>query len=741
MKRMALLAGPYILLVILTLATISRPVAAAQYISGNTYFDNKSVTSSNVYPTSASYPCLVWGSVLPDTSSDCGGAIGYGALGINPSTNNRDRKWALNTFLKNEYNGPSPRGRVGAALIVHQLLGGTNHSRTVTSAEWDDLWNRLVQNDAVSMDYVGGYNASDNYVGVWYNPSASPNTDSNDDAAPYHIDGNYADAWVFSVGGKAVYALEIACANPLGKLPGLPPPPPPATATCDGLTATKIDRTNFKFTASATVKNGATIQSYTFNFGDGQTQTTTSPTVTHTYANAGNYTVRVTVNANINGSIKAITSGSCQTTITVEKLYSLTPKAQVSKTIMQPDDSVTVQNFVQNKGDTSNQTTWQLSVLVYRPGVVFNKTGKDAGSSACSAGTFTPSGPPSCQVVQQVKRQFPANSTTYYNPVYSYKAPLNYPIGTKVCFTASVSPPTQNASPAWRHSDLSCVTIGKRPKVQVWGGDTRVGDDINTSINTFTSLGRTYGSWGEYGALSNGRNSGFASGAGLNKGSTDSAQTKWSNLTFANSGGCPFGCYGFSPYPPSLVGQFNSPTTPASSSLSGLESGTYSASSLSITDSTIGPGKSIIIVATGTVTITGDITYNDGPYAKISDIPQVVIRAAAINITNSVRNVDAWLIAVTPAGTGTLNTCSDVGVSAQLTSTTCNNPLRVNGPVITDKLYLRRTAGSDSTPPESIYAPAEIFNLRADTYLWGNAYGMGTGNVRTFYTRELPPRL
>jgi hypothetical protein len=199
-------------------------------------------------------------------------------------------------------------------------------------------------------------------------------------------------------------------------------------------------------------------------------------------------------------------------------------------------------------------------------------------------------------------------------------------------------------------------------------------------------------------------------------------------------------------YAPLLTEQFIKPAAPVLSgnrSLDSVPSGTYTTDitgNLGINASVIDPGKTIVIVATGTVTIKGDITYNDGPYASVEEIPQVVIKAAEIRIQGSVGNIDAWLIATTSGSSGKINTCSDVlPENKELTDALCNNPLRINGPVVTDMLYLRRTAGSAGSRA-ALDEPAEIFNLRADAYMWGSGYGTGNSKVQTVYTKELPPR-
>jgi hypothetical protein len=151
-------------------------------------------------------------------------------------------------------------------------------------------------------------------------------------------------------------------------------------------------------------------------------------------------------------------------------------------------------------------------------------------------------------------------------------------------------------------------------------------------------------------------------------------------------------------------------------------------------------GKTIIIVSTGSVTITGNITYKSPAgsdvFTSINQIPQVVIVARNINIEGSVRRIDAWL--QTTGTAGSINTCSDVPVSANLTVGNCADTLQMNGPISTAHLHLRRTAGAENA--DRAGNPAEIINLRADAYLWAQRWGAESGKALTVYTNELPPR-
>lgn len=292
---------------------------------------------------------------------------------------------------------------------------------------------------------------------------------------------------------------------------------------------------------------------------------------------------------------------------------------------------------------------------------------------------------------------------------------------------------------------MVCVVIGKKPKIQMWGGDVRSGGGVTTSISTIQN--RTYGSWVEYAALSKMRNVGLGSGAGLNKGNGSASQSSWSTLTFANTSiapSCTFGCYNFSLSAPALTGQFSSSAT--NTNLTGnvdvndLASGVYRATgNINLLSTTLNHGKTIIIDASAAVTIQGSISYEEMQYRSLQDIPQLIIKAPSINIRNAAEQVDAWLLATSDNGGGVLNTCSNVTATASLTDAICNNRLTVNGPVVADTVHLRRTAGSETVASRR-GDPAEVFNLRADAYLWGSAHGSRTNQIQTVYSKELSPR-
>jgi hypothetical protein len=383
------------------------------------------------------------------------------------------------------------------------------------------------------------------------------------------------------------------------------------------------------------------------------------------------------------------------------------------------------------------------------------------GLSPCAY--YTSKGAIACKDKGTNTRVFPAGNAN--PPLATLVGELvdpGTPVGTQICYTLSVQPYKQGG--AWRHSAPDCVRVSKQPKLQVWGHDVYTRGNIDTGTTEVNDAGtnKLFGSWVEYGGFSVKANKGFASASGLNGGNTNTDATDaanlWNKLTFANVNNAlttsppNHGGYTLPSGLPTITSQFIGPASGGvlQGNLGNVDSGTYvvgnftlNASDVGLSPST-GKGKVIIIVSSGTIEIDGNITYR-GPnpgdvFTKIDELPQVIIIAKNINIKNAVTQVDAWLLAVdktTPAS-GAINTCSDVSLATSLTVDICNNPLTVNGPVVARHLYLRRTAGSDSVAAAG--TPAEVFNMRPDTFLWAQARAGQAGKVQTVYSVELPPR-
>jgi hypothetical protein len=215
-------------------------------------------------------------------------------------------------------------------------------------------------------------------------------------------------------------------------------------------------------------------------------------------------------------------------------------------------------------------------------------------------------------------------------------------------------------------------------------------------------------------------------------------------------------------------------------------------------------GKTVIVEIEGKATIKGNITYTDKTLNSIYEIPQVIIFAEDIDIEPQVTQIDAWLMVGLNGGGGVINTCANGITESTLTaanrvynypndgtiplegsdvptaSKECNSRLKINGPVQAKKLRLLRSYGAGMGLEECEYSyddtlaynhdrqaqwpnggrtgvcgsrwggvgpfpydsatPAEVFNLRADAYLW--AYRQVENYSQAFVTfeREVAPR-
>lgn len=427
----------------------------------------------------------------------------------------------------------------------------------------------------------------------------------------------------------------------------------------------------------------------------------------------------------------------------------------------------TVSGKVTNSGPTKSyiDTQWQLSTVIVKPGGSIEETRQiDDRQDGCAYYRNT------CTSIDG--RGSGEGDSSFGVKAVVVRQLLNQQIGdlevgSKLCYGMSVKAYRQgltNASPDWRHSPAECVIVGKKPKVQVWGGDLTVGrrfsDDtsaprasgVSVSVSEKENGTKTYGSWVEYGVFASAAITG-ASSAGLAgpNGNASPLPSSWSKLTFANSdhtgsSGCvteKFGCFntvGNMGIIPDVATRLASgavtttPPLPPSRSLNGLNGTYYTAGNFRITDSTIQKGESVIIKAAGTVRISNDIRYTTDSMTSIDEIPQVVIIANNIIIDEGVTNVDAWLVA--NGASGSIYTCGDF--KNILTSKICDKQLTINGPVMSKKLFLQRTAGSGTDTASG--DPAEVLNLRTDAYLWAISRSGGAGGIQTISTHELAPR-
>lgn len=337
-------------------------------------------------------------------------------------------------------------------------------------------------------------------------------------------------------------------------------------------------------------------------------------------------------------------------------------------------------------------------------------------------------------------------TTTLNKAIVNFTMPENAELGERYCFALSVSPfkmsageseATQNGKRDWRHSAPYCFIAAKKPKMQVWGGNVYSGTNIQTNKTKFST--GTFGSWVEYAGISKGTINSFTSGANNNN----------NKLTMANKSGI-YGKYGDIPadnLASKIKARYSSPAaTSASMTCSNVADGkvckqkeTTAEVKVPAQMNSSEASRTVILDASNqNVYIDRDISANT-TLGKASDAQAFIIIGKNIYIHPDVTNIDAWLLA-----SDSVVTCANPGKSgtarkdkAFVNESNCGKPLRVNGPVQTKNLNSWRTNGSMLNTAAD---PAEVYNLRADTYLWAASKGSGDGRFITTYTRELSPR-
>lgn len=449
--------------------------------------------------------------------------------------------------------------------------------------------------------------------------------------------------------------------------------------------------------------------------------------------------------------------------------YSLVPSvSRQSSPVISGSDSARFEYKIENSSteNPSRPTNWSIKRLVVdKSGSVdalkFESPAYRDGLSCAQLIALAGAGT-RCEDAAGSSRPFGPQSTSLGAAEIGNAAGVtvqnDWVAGTKVCYVLTIEQPTQLSEPRNRYSSAECVVVGKQPTFQVHGGDMVVGrqfstggpsvGDVRGAVTTKTGLQngetKTFGSWVEYGIFAPGEVRGVASASGFaggHQGEVADSPNLWSALTFANTDGV-YGKYANSMgRVTNMADFFTTGQAPLETVSTGVKdfngeevrSGLYKSSGdLAIEASTLRPGKRVVVWAPdGTVTIRGNINYTDDRLTSINDIPQLVLIAKKIIINSNVTNVDAWLLAQDGEGAGgVIETCDFAG---NLTSEVCNAPLRVNGPITAKDLLLRRTGGSDNGEP------AEIFNLRADAYLWGYKEGRSALRAETTHTIELPP--
>lgn len=102
------------------------------------------------------------------------------------------------------------------------------------------------------------------------------------------------------------------------------PKPPTPVFVCDSLVKIFVSDNKYRFTANATGRNGATIKEYRFSFAGSNNYSvalpaTTNNVVEHTFPGPGSYTATVTVDFDVNGTVRPATSDDCKVKVEIPK--------------------------------------------------------------------------------------------------------------------------------------------------------------------------------------------------------------------------------------------------------------------------------------------------------------------------------------------------------------------------------------------------------------------------------------
>ncbi|MBQ3470159.1 hypothetical protein IJH23_00365 [Candidatus Saccharibacteria bacterium] len=408
------------------------------------------------------------------------------------------------------------------------------------------------------------------------------------------------------------------------------------------------------------------------------------------------------------------------------------------------------------------------------------------------------------------------NSTTFPT---SFNVP-DLDAGQSICVAAAIFPSNSgletnwdsvDGNNAWRISDSRCFVVAKRPNLQVLGGGMFSSDKLFTSVaikrniygfypvilnGSDKSNTTVFGSWVEHQILSVGNTAGIASGASTGYFGSSSSEVPASGRTPKNGGLDAKGMFGlggsyegagldYCIRVPLTIANTNSAIPCRGRSIAGG----YVTSSDSVGSSdkdkliarftqetessgidyikadgdyilgaTITPKGAIkVIHATGSITIDGDLVYEDN-FTSLAQIPKLIIYAEKnILIGCGVTRIDAVLIAGrTNEADGIVNTCrtnfvpytGDIasainwkhGSTILVNTPENSNPLKITGTVIANKLVANRTYGAAKGINSVV--PAETIDYDATLYGWGmrESEASASGKLQTVYLHEVAPR-
>lgn len=693
---------------------------------------------------------------IPHASADPGGRLAYHDYFTNANAPNFGKSVILGGIPPSAYSkagfinfilanlAGGGRNQTGAQFIIQMMRGAPYHYNRPTAFPGDPdvaAWKALVNQPSVttSVQTVG------------YTWDAAYDINNNDDYYFNWGSPKFAPALVFWQNGSAVFEIRLACANPIGDLPGIAPTPPPVWALTSSTTVNKASGYPGEvatFTHSI-IKSGSGAAAYRYIIcGAYYSFYTTAPggcgawsgvvtgsvtlnhAVTLSAAQQGNYYCeRILYSPNGSAGGLGSSSGKCVRVTPVVfscGAMNITPSSGLDP---QTKFSITV-------SASSNDPTpiaGAAITLTIRP---------RGGGAGWSYGPTTQVIPvPSNPVFATFSNLGPTNQTGMWDVSWQYTAPGGFVKNCGMPFDASAS-----------------FSVANKPYLHVYGGDVLAG---STAVNnggsqqcyTDPNPNNQSGiySWNNHTTDFSGAGAQYAVMALdqiLDFSSASGSGASAASLSFANAG-----------LPASklntangLFGGYLGTTTTPCDFTSDMASPTKAPLILNTTTVAKGTVQTHYVIGAN-VFITGSgIRYDTNGWIKPADIPyfKLVVVGGNIYIDASVTQLDGVYVAEKNLGGagGTIYTCATgLGQPANPTQfgvfyNQCHQKLTINGAFVAQQVQFLRTLGTVGMASGDTWRTnnaAEVFNYSPEVWIPRSA-GLNLNSSYDAIT-GLPPTL
>lgn len=650
-------------------------------------------------------------------------------------------------YTKWRLNSGNAQQRVGASFIIQTMIGSARNNPATAAqvAEWEDRVRYAEAKGLVQWNVNVSYRLNSYYQGL------GSGSNPVDDAFYEHSDTRTASAIRFrNESGAVVYQLRHECANPVGVISPVQDPP---RYTITGRT-TVTDTTLFpgqSVTFRHYLRNsGPSSATIGWTTRDGNTNgaitSGSNGLASGSEVNVNTQTFTVPLNAafgtqycryiSFAPSVNGLGSGQgAEVCATVVPDFEAVPTIVPPATTAQQGETITFTYRVQITGNTRS-TNMACQVAGHNPGPGYTSLpAQDADRNP----KVSPQPSLSCNQEFAVGGPYTVGSESVN---VGNAAP-----GSRICRSFVINP--RNEGGGYRSSAEICVVIAKSPYVHFMGNDVWAGGGfaaVNPSCSTSSKIqtvartlgdGSVAGSASEYGAFALGRILTFGS---ANKALINPTAVAGKALTFSNVDNNNLGNYGAPQHCINdYVAKYDKATNDSAAAdidVSGQANGTVlNLSGPRTFRGDMPAGSQQVYLVEGDVTIAANMRY-PANYNGIGEIPSLIIIATGnITVNRDVEQMDGLFVT-----RGNFFTC-DVPVATTLSvNAPCEKQLTVNGAVIAGRLQLLRTFGAQGNNDSERKRPAEVFNFNSEMYLRSALSGTNANVLRTVDQRDLPPR-